>query len=311
MPIKLDIMKKIMVLTILMALICPAFGQNVSILDGSLKWNIGSNCVRTGPYKPYDYWTTSFLHTEGDTLMNEKHYKRLISCTDSLCGKKSLRSYIREEAGRVFLANKTEELLLFDFNLQQGDTMIMNFFSETDIRYYIRVDSVKSLALHDQEERIAQYVTVFDYYNSSLDGYLENDVFVEGIGSLNFGLEYPVNLFITGGNGCWPTLLCFYSGEDLIYANPEINSCYLSTGLLQLQQPKLVQVTANNHGILEIQLAEASIGNLFVFDINGKLIAGQSVNQSVTQFYLPSTGVYLYRFESDKGEVQTGKVVVK
>lgn len=305
-------MKISFVLLLLIMLVFPTLGQNVSVLDPSLKWNIGIHCIDEGPFQPYDVWSTSFLHTEGDTLMNEKHYKRLISCADSLCGKKSLKSYIRDDTGQVFLASKTEELLLYDFNLQQGDTMIMDFLRDVSrhIRLYIRVDSLKSMVLPDQKERIAQYVTVFDYYNSHLGDYSLNDIFVEGIGSLKFGLEYPMNLFVTGSSQCYPTLLCFYSNEDLIYSNPEINNCYLSTSLLQLQQPKLVQVFTNNYGTLQIELIEAKAGKLFIFDTNGKLILRQPVNLIRTQFCLPSTGVYLFRFVSDKGKVQTGKVMV-
>lgn len=304
-------MKNSFFLLILIVLTLPTFGQNISVLDPSLKWNIGNHCVDEGPFNPYDKWSTSFLHTEGDTLMNGKHYKKLISCTDSLCSKKSLKSYIREDARQVFLANKTEELVHFDFNLQKGDTMIMQLFKRGDfiIRYYIRIDSVKTLLWPDQKVRIAQYTTVFSYYNSKRGNSL-NDVFVEGIGSLRFGLEYPMNLFITGSTQCYPTLLCFYSGGNLTYSNPEINTCYLSTGLLELKQPKLVQVSSNSHGILEIQLAEAKSGKLFVFDINGKLVLGQPVNSSGTLFCIPSSGFYLFRFVSDKGQVQTGKILV-
>jgi hypothetical protein len=63
--------------------------------------------------------------------------------------------------------------------------------------------------------------------------------------------------------------------------------------------------------MLEIQLIEAKTGRLFIFDLNGKQILGQAVNQSDAQFCLPSVGVYLYRFVSDKGKVQTGKVLVR
>lgn len=305
-------MKKITFLTLLIGFILPAFAQNASILDHSLKWNIGTHCVKQGPINPYDKWMTSFFHTEGDTLMNEKHYKKLVSCADSLCGKKSLESFIREESSQVFLANKTEELIQFDFNLQKGDTMIMDFLRDVSrmIRLYIRVDSVKSMPWPDQRERISQYVTVFGYYNSKLMDYSINDILVEGIGSLTFGLEYPMSLFFTGDSYCSPALLCFYSGDGLIYFNKDINSCYLSTGIQRLQQPELVQVISNNRGMLEIQITEDKAGKLFVFDLNGKQILVQAVNRSGTQFCLPSSGVYLWRFEAEKGKVQTGKVIV-
>ncbi len=305
-------MKNSFSLFLLVLLVFPTFGQNVSILDPSLKWNIGTNCVDEGPINPYDVWSTSFLHTEGDTLMNEKHYKKLISCADSLCGKKSLKSYIREDGGQVFMANKTEELLQFDFNLQKRDTLIMDFLEDIrrDVRLYIRVDSTKSVILQNKNERKSLFVTIFDYYKSILREESIKDVFVEGIGSLKFGLTFPRTLFITANQVCSTTLLCFYSSNNLLYSNPEINSCYLSTGLFELQQPKLVQVSANEHAMLEIKLTEAKAGKLFVFDTNGKLIIGQVVYSGVSQFCLPSTGIYLFRFVSDAGKVQTGKVLV-
>ncbi|HEY6914137.1 MAG TPA: hypothetical protein VI413_05625 [Paludibacter sp.] len=305
-------MKKITILTFFIALILQLFGQNNSMLGVSDQWNIGYHCVNEGPMHPYDKWTTSFLHIEGDTLMNGKHYKKIMNCVDSLCEAKSLRSYIREDAGQVFLANKTEELIQYDFNLQQGDTMIMDFLIDVnrDIRLYIRVDSVKSMVLRDQKERIVQYVTVFNYYKSQLRDQFINDVFIEGIGSLKFGLIYPI-LFITGDQFCDPALLCFSTGEDIIYSNPEFNSCYLSTGLRQLQQPELVQVFSINNGMLEIQLTEAKSGKLFVFDLNGRKILEQTVYRSWSQFCLSSFGFYLYRFVSDEGKVQTGKFVMK
>ena len=287
---------------------CFPKGSKVSIQDASQKWNIGTHCVNEGPMDPYDKWTTSFLHIEGDTLMNENHYKKLVSCNDLFCEVKRLKSYIREESGQVFLANKIEEIALYNFNLQQGDTMIMDFLLKINRRYFIQVDSVKTMVFEDNKERIAQYVTVSDYQYRE---YSIPDVFVEGIGSLTFGLEYPINLFVTGGQGCYPAMLCFYSGENLIYSNPEHKSCYLNTGLLQFQQPEMVQVYSNGHGMLEIQLAEVKAGRIIVFDLIGKRILDQAVSRSGNQFCLPSFGIYLYRFESDKGKVQTGKVLVK
>jgi len=291
---------------------CFPKGQKVSFLDTPLKWNIGTHCVNQGPINPYDKWSTSFLHIEGDTLMNEKSYNKLVSCADMLCSKKELKSFICEYAGRVYLANKTNELVQYDFNLQKGDTMVMDFLRDVsrNIRLYIRVDSIKSMVFQDQRERIAQYVTVFGYYKSQLQDYSFNDIFVEGIGSLKFGLEYPMNLFITGDAFCSPSLLCFSWGNELIYSNSKINSCYLNTGVNQiLLQAELVQVISYNHEILEIQFTEAKSGKLYIYDLNGRQIIAETVNRSGMQFCLPSSGVYLWRFETDKGKVQSGKVI--
>jgi len=305
-------MKSLFILLLLIVLVIPTFGQNVSVLDASLKWNIGYHCVNVDPIHPSDTWSTGFFHTEGDTVFNEKHYQKLIACVDSLCDQNRFKNYVREEGGRIFFANKTEELIQYDFNLQKGDTMILNFLWNIprEMPLYIRIDSVDTMKFMDQKARRVQYVTVLDYYNRELGTSSINDVFVEGIGSLKFGIQYP-RIFVTGESSCFPSLLCFYMDKNLIYSNTEINNCYLSTGLLQLKQPELIQVSTNIPGMLEIQLIEAKTGRLFIFDLNGKQILGQAVNQSDAQFCLPSVGVYLYRFVSDKGKVQSGKVLIE
>jgi hypothetical protein len=35
------------------------------------------------------------------------------------------------------------------------------------------------------------------------------------------------------------------------------------------------------------------------------------ISNAISKFCMPEFGIYLYRFESKKGEVQTGKVLVK
>ncbi|MGE5393922.1 MAG: hypothetical protein ACM3P1_04205 [Candidatus Saccharibacteria bacterium] len=290
---------------------CFPAGPDVSILNENLQWNIGTHCVNEGPINPYDRWSTSFMHIEGDTIKNQLHYKKLISCADPGCGSKILKSYIREVAGKVYLANKTNEVLQYNFNLQKGNTMIMNVLPTKSTRYYIKVDSVKRLYLKDYEERIAQYVTVSDYHEGVVTPLSINDVFVEGIGSLKFGVEYPNNLFTTGNIGCSPNLLCFYSGQNSIYFDPKINNCNLSTGVTQLQQANLIKLYNYRPGILEIQLSAVKAGRLFVFDINGKQILAETIHHSGASLCLPSSGIYLYKFEAEKGKVQTGKVLVK
>lgn len=305
-------MSKTALLAILILLTHCVSGQNISMLDTASKWNIGYHCVDEGPIHPYDFWTTGSYLTEGDTVMNEKHFQKLFNCEDSLCVIRSFEAYVREESGQTFFANDTEELIQYDFNLQKGDTLILEFLWDIpkEEPLYIRIDSVNTIETHDQKTRRVQYVTVFSYYKRELGDYSINDVFVEGIGSLKFGIEYP-RLFVTGSFGCFPeALLCFYTDGKLVYSNPDINNCYLSTEVQQLpQEPELVRVTANN-GMLEIQFTKVKAGKLFVFDLQGKRIIGQSVNHSGTQFCLPSQGVYLYRFVSGKGEVQTGKVLL-
>ena len=305
-------MSRMTLLFLFIAFAFSAFGQ-VSILNNSLKWNVGTHCWDEGAYNPYDRWSTAYQYVKGDTVVNEKHFKKLVSCTDSPCTAENLKAYIREETRRVYLANKFEEVCQFDFNLQKGETMLMQLLRRGDISrtYYVHIDSVKQIVWSDQKERKVQYVKVFDYYNDKLGSASINDVFVEGIGSLNYGLEYPTGLFITGDSWCFPTLLCFYSGNSLIYLNQKINNCYISTGLDQfLDQSNMIRIFSGTSGILQVHAVDDIEGYLHVYDLGGKLILRQKLSRSGIRLCLPSSGVYLYRFESLKHKVQAGKILV-
>ena len=284
--------------------------QNISITDSLNRWNIGLNCISEEPIDPYNRWSTYFVHIEGDTVMNEKHYKRLVHCIDSMCIKKSYKSFIREDSGKVFLADKNREHILYDFNLKQGDTLAMYFLwdiMETE-PLYVLIDSVRTGIFQDQKERIFQYVSVYPkYWENSF-----NDVLMEGIGSLRFGLEYPGNLFITGATQCYPNFLCFYSDDNLVNSNPEFNDCYITTGINQVQlKPELVNVFSAQNGILVAELSSSVPGTIFVFNSLGELVSQGKILNSTSRFCMPGSGVYLYRFVSDNGRTQTGKVLIR
>lgn len=304
-------MKKIILISVILIITKGLSAQNISITDSFNRWNIGLNCVSYEPIDPYDRWSTYFVHIEGDTVMNNKHYKKLFHSADSTYLNKDFKSYIREDSGKVFLANKTRELILYDFNLKQGDSLVIYFlWDDMDSNpLFIQVDSVKTAIFQDQKERLMQFVSVYAYRHR---GYSRNDVLVEGIGSLRFGLEYPGNLFITGANGCYANLLCFYTDKNLVYNNPEFNDCYITTGVNQIQvKPELVNVFSAQNGILVVELSSSVSGKIFVFNTLGELVSQEKVFDSTSQFCMPGTGVYLYRFVSDDGQTQTGKVFIR
>ncbi len=304
-------MKKIIFISAILTLTKSLSAQYISVTDSLNRWNIGLNCMSEEPIDPYNRWSTYFVHIEGDTVMNNEHYKKLFHCADSTCIDKNFKSYIREDSGKVFLADKTRELILYDFNLKQGDSLVMYFLwdNRNSEPLFIQVDSVKSVIFQDQNERIIQYVTVRAY---NWREYSFNDTYVEGIGSLWFGLEYPINLFVTGGAGCHQNLLCFSMNDNLVYSNPEFNDCYITTGINQVQvKPELVSVFSAQNGTLVVELTSSVSGKIFVFNTLGELVSRKQILDSTSQICMPCAGVYLYRFVSDDGLNQTGKVFVK
>lgn len=303
-------MKKIILLLTIIILTKSLASQNNSMSDSLNRWNIGLNCVSEEPIDAYNRWSTYFEHIEGDTTINEKRYKRLVHCLDSMCVNKSFKSFIREDSGKVFLADNTREFILYDFNLKQGDSLVMYYLNDerNSNPLFIQVDSVKSGIFHDQKERIMQYVTVsaYHYRESSF-----KDVLVEGMGSMRFGLEFPVSLFVTGSSQCYPNLLCFYTDKNLVYTNPEFNYCYITTGIAQFhKKPELIKVFSAPNGILVLELTSSDTGTIFIFNLLGEMVCQKRILDSTSQVYMPGTGIYLYRFVSDDGQIQSGKTFI-
>jgi hypothetical protein len=306
----MDLMKKIVLISVILILTKSLSAQNILISDSLNRWNIGLNCISEEPIDPYNRWSTYFIHIEEDTLFNNKHYKKLFHCADSTCINKEFKSYIREDSGRVYLADKTRELILYDFNLKLGDSLIMYFLwdDRNSHPYFIQIDSVKTVVFQDQKERLMQFVSVYDYRHKE---YSINDVLVEGIGSMQFGLEYPVSLFITGGY-CVRNLLCFSRNNNIVYENPEFNDCYIATGINYVKlKPNLVNVFSPQKGLLAVEQKSSVSGKFFVFNTTGKLIIQEKIMGSTSQFGMPGTGIYIYRYVSNDGRIQADKVFIR
>jgi hypothetical protein len=301
-------MNKLITLTLFIVYVFNVEGQNLSFLDTINRWNIGTHYLHEGPFQPYNYWKTSILHVKGDTVMNEKQYRKLWVCGDSLCKNESLKVYIREDSSRIFLADKTEEVLQYDFNLVKGDTMIIDLLRENSRLYFIQIDSVRYIIMQDQNTRIAQYVTVSDHYYRE---YSFNDIFVEGIGSLKFGIQYPSNLFITGDHYITPNLLCFYTDNSLVYNNPDFNDCYITTGIHQDQvKPELVNVFSRQHGELTLEMRSAKSGILYIYNIQGQLLKKEKIVGSINSIEINGRGIFIYKFESEDRKIQSGKIII-
>jgi hypothetical protein len=62
---------------------------------------------------------------------------------------------------------------------------------------------------------------------------------------------------------------------------------------------------------LQIHTLKNSLGELKLFSINGELILTQEIKSLQTNICLPTSGMLIYQFTSEKNKVQTGKVMVK
>lgn len=284
------------------------------LLNSGHRWNIGTNSVSEWPIDPHNLWKTSYLTINGDTIINNTEYNLVYESPDTLFKTKTLKYYIREApAGKIFLSNGEKEILVFDFSLNKGDTLIVDYFDTSAGKFFVRVDSTGTITLADNKQYKAQYVQVCDYYNKTArcNDYSVSDIWIPEIGSLKFGLMYP-RLFVTGNNNMFH-LLCHYANNKLLYVNPEFNNCEINTSVAgpAIKPKQLIDLYQLTGQSLQLRPYNNQSGTITIYDINGKTMIREKISGNKTLHLNNLPGLYLYRYITDKGEFQTGKIILK
>ena len=121
---------------------------------------------------------------------------------------------IREENGKIYTRtsqNSDEEQMIYDFNLDEGDTFVFSLYGGSYIVY--RVDSVN---VNDNLLKRLYLKGISD----------ENicDEWIEGVGSVNYPLLYPFQSISMHAYG---KLLCVKQNNVTAFMNPQYNTCYI------------------------------------------------------------------------------------
>jgi hypothetical protein len=83
-----------------------------------------------------------------------------------------------------------------------------------------------------------------------------------------------------------------------------------TNGVALLDKQSLITVKNSDYQSINVLSSSSQRGNLEFFDLAGKKIKSVFIEESSTQISYLFSGLYIYRFVTEKGEVQSGKVVV-
>lgn len=219
-------MKRI-ILIIALALPFISLSQvNKSILDTSKTWYNGVSHLN-GKY-------TNIYKIKQDTLIESKSYNKVYSYyseDSNYLEYGRLIFFVREDSNRVFIREIiypytiSEEYIVYDFNLNKGDTITVPVILGGDIwssysynRGLITIDSVDSVNING--------TLLKRLFISSEYCYIEGEQWIEGIGSTQ-GL-FEAGTVIDGGTGI---LNCLYQGDLLIYHRGDSPNCIINVGL--------------------------------------------------------------------------------
>lgn len=196
-------------------------------------------------------------------------------------------NYIREENGKVYLydnsiaaSNFCSEVLLYDFTLNVGDTVIVGY----DLIKYVAIE-VSEI----QGRRSIKLAELSDYPLLHMD-IMFSATWVEGVGDLR-GLYYSgISLYLVG---TYNVLTCCSVNDTLIYQNPDYPNCGIRPAYQFFIQEGKVWTTVINCTMFEDTSYK-----------HNDSITGNNMNFSLFAMrYYPYPGIENEYFQEENGRV--------
>ncbi len=175
---------------------------------------------------------------EGDTIIQEKRYTKVYTreCYSEIdeckCDKYCYYyGAVREDtiAEKIYFISDygrdpTKERVVADFSVKEGDNVIIDtlYYGETT-EVSVHIESVDSILIGNEYRKRVNISTVHigNYWWDITD-----DSWVEGIGSIVYGLFDPYqSKYIV--DVCIPKFLCLHIDDELVYKDPNYNTCYV------------------------------------------------------------------------------------
>ncbi len=255
---------------------------------------------------------TDVYFTDGDTLVNNKTYK-ILDGYHYINRNLLLRENSNEQ--KVYLTilepQYTEDLLLYDFSMEVGETIeMLNPITPFPANggFYV-LDSIINLPLVDGNEYRHFYFSPTPSNTISNT----NAIWVEGMGSLSMinapGGEPDVNNV--------GKVSCFFKNTELFYSNLDsIDVCEpvhldLNSFVRDDFKIQLISEAKKNH--FSLVYAE-KVTNLKLFDLSGKKLQTKSVQNQSTVYLDLSTlksGLYILKATTTSSRPKTFKVVIQ
>ncbi len=289
----------------------------------------------------YPHYPILSQHTDGDTLLDSNTYRKLYVINYNNATQPCLYGFLREDTveQRVYFKpnNDTLDILLYDFSMQSGDSIAIDFLIEQQPGYYgsgiYFLDSIDTIQINAGAMR--RY-----HLNLHTAGNYRTLVWIEGIGVLtDFVYTHTRNDYFGGGmfaNECnfaphdyWMFLGCFSHNEQ-VYVDScaagfaMTDNCYnynnacdyylICSGINEVEALSNITLMPNpteDYLNVSLDVREHSSFSLNILDVNGQAVAQpvqlQNVstgihNSTFNVAHLPA-GVYLLECRNENGAV--------
>ncbi len=250
----------------------------------------------------------------GDTLINSIWYKKIYLLNDTtyplntgeFCGalrEDSDRRIFVIECSCAYPGAGDEEVILYDFSKTVGDTVFVGNEGIGPLAIYLIIEYIDSILIKNN------YRKTFHFFNYP-------DFWIEGIGSTR-SLFSPI-MFQPTGYQNWE-LICFNQDNEVMYLNPDFNSCFpLLTGI-EKKESKSRRVNIYPHpvsgiSVMDLSDIESPYDCLEIYSSMGQIIdriciKGKdyiSINNSDFK-----EGMFLYIISGENINPICGKIIIQ
>lgn len=181
-----------------------------------------------------------------------------------------------------------EEVLLYDYDLEEGD-----FFHDDD-EHPMQVTSVTTIIDNNGVER-----KKLEFSFMQLPG--ETEFWIEGIGSSRGFLN--VGNYTPGEDGEIFHLLCMHNDNDVIYVNPEYNTCDIDD-VMENSVANSFEIYPNpaNEIVKILNDSNLSITNIEIVDMLGRSVVCVENDNEINVSELPQ-GEYFVRINAGETSI--------
>lgn len=272
-------------------------GQNYfPIVEENKEWNV-MYVIFPGPGSDTLYWTNTYKF-EGDTIINNLNYHKVFKSEEEIPITWTLEGCIREDQNKKVYFNKWgNDYLKYDFGCEIGDTIDVY---DNNYPTQVLVESIDSINIQGDYRKsiMLKYVG----YNTIYEQW------IEGIGSNRGILESGTAGYVGG----WRWFLCMSKNGELIYMNPNYNSCYLvTTGIKEMNDLKIETFPNPVKDKLTIKTTDPNqINTITITDLLGHKIKNFVYNSPVLDMSGLSSGIYILRLQFEN-RVIVRKIIIE
>ncbi|MCX6245447.1 MAG: T9SS type A sorting domain-containing protein [Bacteroidetes bacterium] len=264
-----------------------------------------SNTVWNWHMTVYGFPPTDNLYSiifSGDTLINSVNYHKLKTPYVQQVMKSGMVGYrgaIRQDAPgrRVFIvpAGETAEQLLYDFNMQVGDSV--RGYTETGLNPLDVVESIDSVMVGTDYHKRWKINTGYDIY------------FIEGIGSTYGLIEHSPGTIVDWAS---ISLTCFQQDGHTLYPDTLIDCPVITSVKSGTKKSGTFTVFPNpTNGSFHIEFDDPrNIGEIRLTDLTGKIILQQKTkDQARIKIDDLDQGIYFLTV-TDKNDRSTTRKII-